>query len=225
MSMRRLVPGVTLRQGGFTLVELVIVLFLTSVLVSMIGVILVTANCLGVDVQVTTTGTALSNRVADTLARQLSSGVDIINSNDTSVVFQEPVDADGDGDVFDAGGNIQWGAEGILGWTYEYVWIERRSVDEHSVGLDLNSDGDSTDEFPAGEIVLRVLDAGGVEQERRTVSGGADVLQSKTDDIEPIFAMPTPTLLEVTLTTPVSRFSSGRTTSQSFSSRRFISLQ
>ncbi|MFH1061790.1 MAG: type II secretion system protein [Candidatus Omnitrophota bacterium] len=49
-------------------------------------------------------------------------GVSLDHTNGKSIVFQFPVDWDGDGDKFDEWGRIEWGCEGGLDWSIEYYY-------------------------------------------------------------------------------------------------------
>jgi hypothetical protein len=57
-------------------------------------------------------------------------GAALDHINGRSITFQMPVDWDGDGDVFDEYGVIEWGADGQEGWSVEYCWD---SVNNHVV--------------------------------------------------------------------------------------------
>ncbi|RKY34047.1 MAG: hypothetical protein DRP78_07055 [Candidatus Omnitrophota bacterium] len=58
--------------------------------------------------------------VGDALSMQSDSGL--------SIVFQVPVDADGDGTVFDSLGFVEWGAAGQLDWQIEYCVLTLNTV-------------------------------------------------------------------------------------------------
>ena len=49
-------------------------------------------------------------------------GVSQDHINGQSIIFQFPVDWDGDGDKFDEWGRIEWGCEGGLEWAIEYYY-------------------------------------------------------------------------------------------------------
>ncbi|MBM3252768.1 MAG: hypothetical protein FJZ16_00755 [Candidatus Omnitrophica bacterium] len=60
------------------------------------------------------------DRLEKELRASRNSLVTISPTND-SVTFQVPVDWDSDGDVVDAIGAVEWGAEGNLNWTIQYL--------------------------------------------------------------------------------------------------------
>ncbi len=83
------------------------------------------------------------DRLEKELKASRSSLITIPGTND-SVTFQEPVDWDSDGDVVDASGAVEWGAEGNLNWNMRYL-------------------------LSGTQVLRRVFDAAGVQQGTDTV--------------------------------------------------------
>jgi len=80
-----------------------------------------------------------------------------------AIVYQVPVDPDGDGDPVNGSGQVDWGAEegglDVAGATVTLHFRVVRTIAEAAVDQDLNGDGDRDDTFDVGHL-------------RRVTSGG-----------------------------------------------------
>jgi len=190
-------PG---RRSGFTLLEIAVVIAIGTLLVLMIGSVLLGMQGLSLNVEAAARGTSTASRILDPIAKHLASGARVVAFNDTALLVHEPVDGDGDGDFVDVNGNPQWGANAIEGWAYEYLWISTGTISEGAEGADLNGDGDQADSFDEGDLVLRVVDGSGSEQERRGIAGNGIVLQDTGGlELPPLFSMPFLDTVEIDL--------------------------
>lgn len=214
------------RCAGLTTLEMAVALFLGSVVISMIGMTLSSAYGVGAEVQISARGNLEVSRVLDTMARRFTSSPRIIAFNDTSLLFQEPVDHDSDGDIVDSNSVVEFGAEDNLGWSYEYLWVQTGSFSESTHGVDVNSDGDEGDLFQEGGLVLRVVDSSGVEQGRNTVAGAGVVLQEAVGSTIPeLFTMPFANTVQIELSVPISETRAGLVRTEVFQGRRLITLR
>jgi len=170
------------RQRGLTLIEVVIASLVFSVIVLVTLGLWVTAG----DASDTATRDAdLHQRgrlLLDELTRTLAQAK-ILNVSTTpgsltlnaSVLFQLPVDWDGDGDAVNAAGAIEWGAPNpsgagaTLGWRLQLLAWPDRFLTEAVDGIDYNRDGDKVDSFVSCRVELRTLDAAGVLQATRVL--------------------------------------------------------
>ena len=208
-----------------TLLEISIALFISVILTLMVGALLLSANGLSMDVEVATRGTSTANRALEQITTDLLPS-EVLNFNETSIVFQEPVDGDGDGDYVDVNGNVQLGAEGVEGRAYEYFWVQTGTLSESGLGLDLNDDGDTADNIASGNLIRRVVNSTGTELSRRTILGNGQLIQSPgSAEIPPLFAMPTTESVEVTVCLPVRSNYRTNETSRLYQGRSLLTLR
>lgn len=97
----------------------------------------------------------------DGISQEISGQV-FFRGEGTGFSYRAPVDADGDGDVFD-GDDISWGAvvQGVAttdGWT-AFLFEPVAVVTEAARAFDINGDGDQVDSFDLGRIRMRSWDA------------------------------------------------------------------
>ncbi|MCG2713185.1 MAG: type II secretion system GspH family protein [Candidatus Omnitrophica bacterium] len=126
------------RKGGYTLVELLVSLGIFGVLIGSLFTILISQNNFfgrasgAMEVGVTARKVMVllvkelrtaKQEVVTVYDRPLDqAGVIEDHINGRSILFQVPVDFDGDGDFFDENGLIEWGCEGGHEWAIEYYW-------------------------------------------------------------------------------------------------------
>jgi len=152
-------------KGGYTLVELVISLGIFSVVLGSLFTVLVSQNNffgranarMEVDASVRK---VMMNMVKELRAAKIEyvdirdrpldqGGVSLDHINGRSITFQVPVDWDGDADVFNEYGVIEWGAEGQLDWFLEFYY-------------------DSTN----GQVIRRVWDGSNAEVSSTVIAAG-----------------------------------------------------
>ncbi len=190
------------RSSGFSLLELFISLSLLFILSSSVAMALISTQGLSRDIFVTTQVTSDLERLIERLSRKLTSGVEIVTSTDTSIIFQEPVDLLSDGNYYDSNNNLVYGADGEENWAYEFLWIRSGSYVEVTEGIDLNSDGDITDLFESGDLVYRILnETGGVERTIRLTSNG-NIVRHDFDSLPPLFNQTDENTIEIILSMP-----------------------
>ncbi len=214
------------RRSGISLLELSVVVFIGALLALIIGTVLAGSQGLSTDIERTTRGTMTTTRLVNAIVNSLMAGAEVVSFNGTSLVYQEPVDEDSDGDYVDSAGNVEWGAGGKVGWAYEYLWVDSGTFDESAEGLDLNDDGDRADAFARGDLVLRVVDAAGAERERRVLAGNGSILQNRGGaDIAPLFSMPYADSVRVAITSLVVQNHQDQKRGQRFQGQRLVTLR
>ncbi len=129
---------INLSTAGFTMVETLVSLAIFSLIIGSLLSLAVTQNnffnaCMGKWDVNRLARKSMNNMVKEIrMSNALNSsiwdrpidqaGVTEDANNGRSVVFQLPVDWDGDGDFLDDYLRLEWGAEGGLDWTIEYCW-------------------------------------------------------------------------------------------------------
>lgn len=102
--------------------------------------------------------------------RQSGSAHVQISGLGTTITFQVPVDWDNDGDIVDADGNIEWGADGNENWAIQYLlnnnrWLLRRTLDAYpngnQIGMDkILADSIRSDTPPPNALMFTGIPAG-----------------------------------------------------------------
>lgn len=112
-----------MKRCGFTLVELMVVgLIFTLISLAIFGVLSVGRQswCTGsTQVQLQQETRKAMDWMVKGLRESGSTHANITESG-SIITFQVPVDQDNDGDVLDSSSDVEWGAEGNLGWSIEY---------------------------------------------------------------------------------------------------------
>lgn len=177
---------------GSSAVELIIVIAILGSLSTLLTSVLMDTLVASAEVQLQSTGSVDASLAVDEVVRRLRAGVVVQGMSTTTLAFQEPVDADGDGDFFDDLGDLELGAEGSAGWTYVFELQLEGTVKESVLGLDVNGDGDANDTFQIGRLVAKVLDAASIEVQTRLLAGGERLLVPSPGDstLPALFADP-----------------------------------
>ncbi len=154
-------------DGGFTILELVIAGAVLSILLLMVfGIVSSAAGAYHwgmVTVRSQSTASNLIGLISTELVRARLLSVEVGEEN-CRISFQVPVDWDGDGDLLNSDGELEWGSLGQLGWmctlTFEQAKTLRESVDQQ----DYNRDGDRIDVFALGHLSKKYTDDLGAVQ-------------------------------------------------------------
>ncbi len=149
-------------RNGVTLIEMMIVVTIFSVVVLGTFQVLTSVNDnLAVDIPLGDLENK-GRRLVEQMERMIrpSSATQItVSSTNSWINFKVPVDHDADGDVLDDSFAIEWGAfeEGVptlSNWTYYYFNVTGTYFEGTSGNIDLNRDGDKTDQFYMGDIIF-----------------------------------------------------------------------
>ncbi|MBN2564120.1 MAG: type II secretion system protein [Candidatus Eisenbacteria bacterium] len=151
------------QQSGFTLIEIVIV---TAVLFIMFASVLGTFNVAQDACSMGTANLALQRTNTSCMAKMTrkmreSSIIDCDGINGLWIQLQVPVDHDHDGDVTDDDGEIEWGAENTLNYSYRYRYVFDGTfveAEQGNNGIDLNRDGQKDRTFRLGHIEEQLVD-------------------------------------------------------------------
>jgi hypothetical protein len=153
------------RSGGFTLVE---ALGATVITFTIVAAAIQSAIGAGSGTELirsslfVRTDDAL-RRISDDLER---ADLDPLPGGGDRVAFELPIDADGNGSFYDAHDALEWGAvvngKAVLGARTAFQFATDSTVDEATLGCDLNGDGDRLDRFDVGHLE-RVKPDGSVE--------------------------------------------------------------
>ncbi len=125
-------------KQAYTLAELLVSLAIFSVVIGSLMTILISQNAFFSRASASVEVGSNARKVMSLMVKELRlSKVDFVTvydkngnifgtayPNGTTIVFQVPIDWDGDGDRFDDFGRIEWGSEGGLGWKIEYYYDE-----------------------------------------------------------------------------------------------------
>jgi len=127
--------------------------------------------------------------LAEALIREITEArIVSVSAENESIVLQVPVDHDGDGDVLDANGAVEYGfrdpANGQaprLGWTATYTAVVEEDHSEPALKININKDGDKNDVFVSCRLERVVKDAAGVAQDRITLAHDIYLVQNPKD--------------------------------------------
>lgn len=191
-------------RAGFTLLEMMVAIAILSVvMLAVFRTMTHTSDLAAVEAQQNDLEKAGQKMLEEMSAALRSASVISISSDGTRIVFQVPVDLDGNGTVLDGSGNVEFGAQegGVVTddtITYRFVQdVVGAQPDMLSEGLlrrDINRDGDLLDRFDRG-FLGRITSApgaalrecAGVWVVQPTANYGGDVDGDGSAD--PIFRM------------------------------------
>ncbi|MBU1086986.1 MAG: type II secretion system GspH family protein [Candidatus Omnitrophica bacterium] len=125
-------------KNAYTLAELLVSLAIFTVVIGSLMTILISQNAFfsraSASVEVGSNARKVMSLMVKELRLSKVENVNLFDENGNAfdaahpdgvdIVFQVPIDWDGDGDRFDINGNIEWGCEGGLGWKIEYYFDE-----------------------------------------------------------------------------------------------------
>jgi prepilin-type N-terminal cleavage/methylation domain-containing protein len=150
-----------MNRSGFSLLEVMVVVAIMSLLLLALFTAFVTGQktvSTGVNIaNAVTTGEIVAANVVNDLAW---AKVDPLTDG-TTVTFQIPVEVDGS--VLDGSDDVNWGSRNAKDEKLEYAYVPsplaEHTANETADDRDYNRDGDKTDVFIRGTIVLREYDA------------------------------------------------------------------
>ncbi|HLG42330.1 MAG TPA: prepilin-type N-terminal cleavage/methylation domain-containing protein [Planctomycetota bacterium] len=176
-------------SSGFTLIEV-------SLAMALLLIVVLLAYRLLFTVQDSTDRTSINaylhnqgRIVSEALIREIHESriVSVASQND-SMVIQVPVDYDGDGDVLDGAGLVEYGFRDPanaqaprLSWTATYSTVVDETHSEAALRIDINKDGDKTDTFVSCRLERVVRDGGGVERDRLILARDIYLIDSPRD--------------------------------------------
>jgi prepilin-type N-terminal cleavage/methylation domain-containing protein len=158
-----------LKIKGYTLVELLVSLAIFAVVIGSLMSILISQNTFFSRAAASVDVGSSARKVMDLMVKELRTakgsvvhvydrpldqgGVVLDHINGKSIVFQVPVDWDGDGDRFNDWGVIEWGNEGGLEWSTEYYYdapnrrVMRRLWSDANVAVSETEVADNISDF------------------------------------------------------------------------------
>jgi len=154
-------------ETGFTMLELLIAGAVLAILILMVfGIVSSSAGVHDwgmVTLRSQSTASNLIGMVCTELSRARLLSVEVGEAQ-CRISFQVPVDWDGDGDLLDSNGELEWGALDQLGWTCTLTFEQARTVSEVVDNEDYNHDGDRVDVFALGHLSKKYTDPSGAVQ-------------------------------------------------------------
>lgn len=191
---------------GFTLVEVMIAsLLLVAIALLMIGLLLTGEKSLG-QAAVAADLDARGVQTTESLLRDFAQANFLsVSATNEQIELQVPVDHDGDGDVLDDAGAIDWGYQGQLGWRVRYRAVPEETWDEAALQIDVNRNG-VTEIFVRCRIEREILDPLGGVADTSTLDREVLLLQSPLNgdvdgdgQADPLFAQTAPNTLVLNL--------------------------
>ncbi len=166
---------------GMTLLEVLVTAALFGVFITLVGGLLSSAQKTyewgSIQEEMETRG----RRLIDALQKELvDARATNVTTSHTILTYKIPVDWDGDGDVVDAGKLVEYGYidpaanTPKLNWSAALMFVQKRTLSEAALGIDINGDNDTTDTLAQGSIDKVVYNSLGVEVYR--VSMDDDVI-------------------------------------------------
>ncbi len=192
----------TRRRAGLSIVELVVVLSITSIIALMIGAAIVTSTIVNRETYVENEVISVASRAADELARVLSQAERFVSATTLS--------AQGDRLRFQARWSTPDGqplhgirlpdtaSTQLVDGYAEVRWVADGAGLNESGQVDLNGDGDMTDNGAGavglGRLEVLYFDGAGTElpQYRTTIGGGPVRFVRRPCDVNPPAATPAP---------------------------------
>lgn len=136
-----------MKKSGFTFIELMVTLFIFSILSLSLWTVLSTGRHTWHRGRTQIELQQEIRRAMDWMTKELrpsGSGRALISSLGTTITFQVPVDWDNDGDIIDEAGGIEWGADGNANWAIQYLisgrLLLRRTLDAYPNGAQTGAD-------------------------------------------------------------------------------------